>query len=429
MKKHSVSILTAVMLMLLAAATAFNITFFSAADYYNARLENLEEQEARYSKLKSVADIVEKYFVADYSEADAIESALSGYVDGLGDQWSAYYTAEETAAIEEDSANLYVGIGVTYSLEEEHLFEITLVNPGGPAEQAGIQLGDVILRVDGVEVSTLDDPQSLVQLVKGEKGTQVELTLDRDGETVTVTVTRDEIRTYSVTSTMLEGQLGYIKIADFDANVDKEFEQHLDQLLAEGAQGFLFDVRFNPGGYLSVLRAILDRLLPEGIVITTVDKQGNETPYTSDADWIQLPMVVLTNENSISAAEFFAAALQEYEVATVVGTPTSGKGYSQQTFMLSDGSSVHISTTRYYTPKGNSLADTGVTPDISVALDDEALYLLYAGKLEQENDAQLQAGISALQTLLEEQAAQQAPDPAEETDEPAAPDTGETQQP
>ena len=268
-----------------------------------------------------------------------------------------------------------------------------------------------------------------MQLVKGEKGTQVELTLDRDGETVTVTATRDEIRTYSVTSTMLEGQLGYIKIADFDANVDKEFEQHLDQLLAEGAQGFLFDVRFNPGGYLSVLRAILDRLLPEGIVITTVDKQGNETPYTSDADWIQLPMVVLTNENSISAAEFFAAALQEYEVATVVGAPTSGKGYSQQTFMLSDGSSVHISTTRYYTPKGNSLADTGVTPDISVALDDEALYLLYAGKLEQENDAQLQAGISALQTLLEEQAAQQAPDPAEETDEPAAPDTGETQQP
>ena len=178
-----------------------------------------------------------------------------------------------------------------------------------------------------------------------------------------------------------------------------------------------------------MLRAILDRLLPEGIVITTVDKQGNETPYTSDADWIQLPMVVLTNENSISAAEFFAAALQEYEVATVVGAPTSGKGYSQQTFMLSDGSSVHISTTRYYTPKGNSLADTGVTPDISVALDDEALYLLYAGKLEQENDAQLQAGISALQTLLEEQAAQQAPDPAEETDEPAAPDTGETQQP
>ena len=287
----------------------------------------------------------------------------------------------------------------------------------------------MILQVDGVEVSTLDDPQSLVQLVKGEKGTQVELTLDRDGETVTVTATRDEIRTYSVTSAMLEGQLGYIKIADFDANVDKEFEQHLDQLLAEGAQGFLFDVRFNPGGYLSVLRAILDRLLPEGIVITTVDKQGNETPYTSDANWIQLPMVVLTNENSISAAEFFAAALQEYEVATVVGAPTSGKGYSQQTFMLSDGSSVHISTTRYYTPKGNSLADTGVTPDISVALDDEALYLLYAGKLEQENDAQLQAGISALQTLLEEQAAQQEPDPAEETDEPAAPDTGETQQP
>ena len=168
MKKHSVSILTAVMLMLLAAATAFNITFFSAADYYNARLENLEEQEARYSKLKSVADIVEKYFVADYSEADAIESALSGYVDGLGDQWSAYYTAEETAAIEEDSANLYVGIGVTYSLEEDHLYEITLVNPGGPAEQAGCNPSG--RRRGGLHAGRSPEPRAAGQGGKGHAG-------------------------------------------------------------------------------------------------------------------------------------------------------------------------------------------------------------------------------------------------------------------
>lgn len=403
MKKHSVSVLTAVMLMLLAAATTFNITYFAAADYYNSRLENLEEQEARYSKLKSVADIVEKYFVADYDEAVAVEGALAGYVSGLGDKWSAYYTAETTAAIAEDSANLYVGIGVTYSLEEEHLYEITLVNPGGPADLAGVLEGDVLTHVDGVAVSTLEDPQELSGLVKGEKGTEVELTLLRAGETVTLSVTRDEIRTYSVTSSLLDERIGYIKISDFDSNVDVEFEEHLNDLLSQGAQGFIFDVRYNPGGYISVLRAMLDKLLPEGIVITTVDKQGNETPYTSDADCLQMPMVVLTNSSSISAAEFFAAALQEYEVATVVGAPTSGKGYSQQTFMLSDGSSVHISTTRYYTPKGNSLADTGVTPDVPVEMEPADAALLYRGELEAEQDVQLQAGLSAVRTLLEEQ--------------------------
>lgn len=413
MKKHSVSILTAVMLMLLAAATTFNITFFTTADYYNARLSNLEEQEARYSKLKSVADIVEKYYIADYSEADAIESALSGYIDGLGDRWSAYYTAETTAEIAEDSANLYVGIGVTYSLEEGHLFEITVVNVGGPADLAGMQAGDVLTHVDGIDLSTLEDPQQVSDLVKGEKGTDVELTLLRGEETLTLTVTRDEIRTYSVSSKMLDEQVGYIKISDFDANVDVEFEEHLNDLLAEGAQGFIFDVRFNPGGYITVLRAMLDKLLPEGIVITTVDKQGNETPYTSDADWIQKPMVVLTNENSISAAEFFAAAVQEYEVATIVGAPTSGKGYSQQTFMLSDGSSVHISTTRYYTPKGNSLAETGVTPDIVVEMESADQYLLYQGQLEAENDVQLQTGLSTVHTLIE----QQEPEFSEEEEE------------
>lgn len=403
MKKRSVSVLTAVMLMLLAAATTFNITFFTTADYYNARLSNLEEQEARYSKLKSVADIVEKYYIADYSESDAIEGALEGYVDGLGDRWSAYYTAETTAALAEDSANLYVGIGVTYSLEEGHLFEITVVNAGGPADLAGMLVGDVLTHVDGVDLSTLEDPQDVSGLVKGEKGTDVELTLLRDGESMTLTVTRDEIRTYSVTSRMLDEQVGYMKISDFDSNVDVEFEEHLNTLLSEGAQGFIFDVRYNPGGYITVLRAMLDKLLPEGIVITTVDKQGNETPYTSDADWIQKPMVVLTNQNSISAAEFFAAALQEYEVATIVGSPTSGKGYSQQTFMLSDGSSVHISTTRYYTPKGNSLAETGVTPDILVDMETADQYLLYLGQLEAENDVQLQTGLSTVHTLLEQQ--------------------------
>ena len=400
MKKHSVRISTALMLMLLAVVCTFNITYFTATEYYNSRLDELEELETRYSKLKSVADIVDKYFVGEYEEADAIEVALAGYVAGLDDVWSAYYTAEQTASIAEDEANQYVGIGVTYSTAAESLYQITAVTPGGPADLAGILPGDKLLTAAGVDVSTLETGDDLAALVKGEIGTQVTIVVDRAGEPLTFNITRDVIYTYSVTSRMLENNVGYIAIADFDSNVDDEFREHLTTLQEQGAKGFIFDVRNNPGGYVSVMHEMLDGLLPEGPVITMVDKAGEEMPLTSDADMLEMPMVVVTNEYSVSAAEFFAAALQEYDMATVVGTKTSGKGYSQQTFKLSDGSSVHISTTRYYTPKGNSLAETGVTPDLVVELPLEDLNLLLSGKLADADDEQLQSAIKAVNSLI-----------------------------
>lgn len=400
MKKHSVRISTALMLMLLAVVCTFNITYFTATEYYNSRLDELEEMETRYSKLKSVADIVDKYFVGEYKEADAIEVALAGYVAGLDDVWSAYYTAEQTASIEEDEANQYVGIGVTYSTAAESLYQITAVTPGGPADLAGILPGDKLLTAAGVDVSTLETGDDLAALVKGEIGTQVTIVVERAGEHLTFNITRDVIYTYSVTSRMLENNVGYIAIADFDSNVDDEFREHLTTLQEQGAKGFIFDVRNNPGGYVSVMHEMLDGLLPEGPVITMVDKAGTEMPLTSDADMLEMPMVVVTNEYSVSAAEFFAAALQEYDMATVVGTKTSGKGYSQQTFKLSDGSSVHISTTRYYTPKGNSLAETGVTPDLVVELPLEDLNLLLSGKLADADDEQLQSAIKAVNSLI-----------------------------
>ena len=400
MKKHSVRISTALMLMLLAVVCTFNITYFTATEYYNSRLDELEELETRYSKLKSVADIVDKYFVGEYKEADAIEVALAGYVAGLDDVWSAYYTAEQTASIEEDEANQYVGIGVTYSTAAESLYQITAVTPGGPADLAGILPGDKLLTAAGVDVNTLETGDDLAALVKGEIGTQVTIVVERAGEPLTFNITRDVIYTYSVTSRMLENNVGYIAIADFDSNVDDEFREHLTTLQEQGAKGFIFDVRNNPGGYVSVMHEMLDGLLPEGPVITMVDKAGEEMPLTSDADMLEMPMVVLTNEYSVSAAEFFAAALQEYDMATVVGTKTSGKGYSQQTFKLSDGSSVHISTTRYYTPKGNSLAETGVTPDLVVELPLEDLNLLLSGKLADADDEQLQSAIKAVNSLI-----------------------------
>ena len=420
MKKHSVRISTALMLMLLAVVCTFNITYFTATEYYNSRLDELEELETRYSKLKSVADIVDKYFVGEYEEADAIEVALAGYVAGLDDVWSAYYTAEQTASIAEDEANQYVGIGVTYSTAAESLYQITAVTPGGPADLAGILPGDKLLTAAGVDVSTLETGDDLAALVKGEIGTQVTIVVERAGEHLTFNITRDVIYTYSVTSRMLENNVGYIAIADFDSGVDEEVASHLQSLLDQGVKGFVFDVRNNPGGYLKMMCNILDTLLPEGIVITTVDKAGVEIPYTSDADYLDMPLVVLTNEYSISAAEFFAAALQEYGVAEVVGQKTSGKGYSQQTFKLADGSSVHISTTRYYTPKGNSLAETGVTPDKLVEMPVEDIYALASGKLDQAEDEQLQAALQTVNTLIAGLPVEEAPAEGDATVTPAA---------
>ncbi len=400
MKNRKITLPTALMLMLLAVVTTFNITFFVATDYYNARLDTLEEMETRYSKLRSVADIVEKYFVADYSEAEAIEYALAGYVAGLGDQWSGYYTAEQTASIEDDDANVYVGIGVTYSLEEATKYQITTVMAGGPADQAGILPGDVVAYVNGVEVAGLASSDELTTLVKGEAGTSVNIVVRRGAQELPFDIVRDTVRTYSVTSRLIGTDIGYISISDFDRNVDAEVADHLQSLLTQGAKGFVFDVRNNPGGYLDVMRSILDTLLPEGIVITTVDKAGNEIPYTSDANFLGMPLVALTNENSISAAEFFAAAVQEYDVGTVVGQKTLGKGYSQQMFKLSDGSSVSLSTTRYYTPKGNSLAETGVTPDQIVEVPVEDIYALASGKLAEADDDQLQAALQVLTSQI-----------------------------
>ena len=231
----------------------------------------------------------------------------------------------------------------------------------------------------------------------------------------------------TILSSMQENNIGYIAIADFDNKVDNEFHSHLNGLVNQGAKGFVLDVRNNPGGYLSVMKNMLDLLLPSGIVITTVDKAGNEMPLTSDAYMLDMPLVVLTNEYSVSAAEFFAAALQEYDVATIVGSKTSGKGYSQQTFKLNDGSSVHISTTRYYTPKGNSLAETGVTPDHLVGLSVEDLSSLLSGKLADGDDEQLQSALQVMNGLIAALPVEQPAEGAEQTGETAGQtDTAET---
>jgi carboxyl-terminal processing protease len=269
------------------------------------------------------------------------------------------------------------------------------VTAGGPAETAGVQVGDILLFVDGesVEDLGLDGTKSAV---RGEEGTSVTLTFRRAGETFDLSVTRASIETVVVSYEMLDDQIGLITIENFDTNCAKRAMQAIETLIGEGAQSLIFDVRYNPGGMKTELVELLDYLLPEGPLFYSYYYDGTSDVDYSDASYLDIPMAVLVNADSYSAAEFFAAALQEYGAAEVVGVQTCGKGYFQNTFRLSDGSAMAISTGRYCTPNGVSLAGVGITPDVVVELTEEQDYLLYYGQLDHAEDDQLQAAIALL---------------------------------
>lgn len=395
MNKKRITLPTALMLMFLAVITTANITLYVAADYYGTRLGNLQASEEKYSKFAEVSSIVEKYFVGEYDEEELMDGAISGYVSALGDKWSGYYTAEEYKLINDDNNNKYAGVGITVSYDtEKDIYTITALTDEGPAQQAGIGINDIIRAVEGKELEGVSQNE-LVSMVRGEVGTEVILTIEKQsGEVKDYTLERQEIYTPDITSEMLEGNIGFIRIDAFDKGAEQEFETHLQSLVDAGAKALIFDVRVNGGGYADVMSEMLDKLLPKGMIISMTDKNGNTDENYSDDECVGLPMAVLTNRYSISAAEFFAAAIQEYGVGTVVGEKTGGKGYAQTMMPLSDGSALNISTYRYYTPKGNTLAETGVTPDVEVALEEEKLQDFYS--LEKEEDTQLQKAIEIL---------------------------------
>lgn len=389
--------------IVLAILCAFVIaagSFIAAVQYLNTRyaaaLSAREEDSPVQAKAAEVQEIIETYFIDDYDEDTLADGAASGMVDATGDEWSYYLSADEVAAYEESMANAYVGVGITITEDAEAGgMRVEEVVSGGPAEEAGIRVGDLLLAVEGEDVLPLGIDGTR-NLVRGEEGTHVNMHFSRNGSEYDVSVERRSIETPVVTGELLDGSIGYIKIDNFDERSAAETIAFVKDLIGQGAEALLFDVRFNPGGYADELVKVLDYLLPEGDLFRSVDYAGREEVDTSDASCVELPMAVLVNEDSYSAAEFFAAALQEYEWATIVGSQTYGKGNFQTAFYLSDGSMVNLSIGKYYTPGGKSLSETGVTPDVVVDLDDEQYALLYYNALEQADDPQFQAAIDTL---------------------------------
>ncbi len=322
------------------------------------------------AKVRELENILDQYYIGDYDKTDFSDLAVAGALMATGDPWSYYIPADQYEMFSEDRENAYGGIGVTvFFLEEEGALEINVVTPDGPADLAGLQVGDWITAVDGDLVSDLGYDET-VSRVRGEVGTETTLTVVRLEETLEIPVTRDTVEEIVVEYAMMEGQIAHIKIYNFTGHSAEKTLEAIEQAVAEDAKAIVFDVRDNGGGYADEMVKILDRLLPEGELFRTVDYAGNETVDTSDEAFLDLPMAVLINANSYSAAEFFAGALQEYEAATIIGQKTTGKGRFQYTLPMTDGSAVNLSVGEYFTPSGKSLAETGVTPDVEIPLED-----------------------------------------------------------
>lgn len=351
------------------------------------------------SKLEYLQAILETYYIdIDNVDMGKVEDAAAeAMVDALGDRWSYYFSAEEYAALEEQNNNSYVGIGITVTVREDQIgFDITQVEPGGSAKEAGILPGDILVGAEG-ESFAGKDIDICSQIIRGEAGTAVTVNIIRDGQEMAFTLTRKLIEVEVASGQMLPGNIGLITIKNFNANCYSHSRAAIEKLIAEGATSLIFDVRNNPGGYKDEMVDLLDYLLPKGKLFISRDYTGKESTDSSDAKCLEMPMTVIVNENSYSAAEFFAAALEEYNWATVVGAPTCGKGNFQVTLRLPDGSGVGLSIGKYYTPNGVSLAEVGgLVPKHLVEVDDLLMAQIYAGLVAPADDPQIQEAVKIL---------------------------------
>ena len=374
----------------------------SLMTFYSVKATPAAQQNAQgIEKLQELQSLLDQMYIGEIDQEYMIDMAAAGMVQGIEDRWSYYLPASEMQAYHDSMANSYVGIGITVArLEDGSGFQVQRVEPDSPAQKSGILPMDVIIGVDGVMVPDVGMDAAL-DMVSGEQGTDVKLTVLRDETQTEVIVTRDLVLVEVAYGKMVTNQIGYVHITNFDSRSAQESIAAIESLMEQGAQALIFDVRFNPGGYRHELVKLLDYLLPKGDLFKSVDYRGREQVDVSDASCVEVPMAVLINGDSYSAAEFFAAALKEYDYAVTVGQNTTGKGYFQQLYNLSDGSAVNLSVGKYFTPNGVSLAEVGgLKVDIPVDVDQETAALIYGQMLPEQDDAQLQAAVAAMQEKL-----------------------------
>ena len=348
----------------------------SKSDY-----DTMSETYERYAKLEELYEAAETSFYQEVDSQAMIDGACKGLIAGLEDPYSAYMTAEEYESWKVSATGEYSGIGVTFMQDDQGNYVIVSVQKDSPAEQAGLKEGDFILAADGKEY---DDMELLASAMRGKEGTQVKVTYARDGEEDTVTIKREKISQQSVEYEMLDEDTGYIKISSFIEGTYEDFCQALQTIEKDGAANLVLDLRDNGGGLVDSCIEIADEFLDEGVAVYVEDRNGKRQDFETKDGKTDLKTVVLVNENSASASEILAAALQDHGM-TIVGQTTFGKGVIQSTAELEDGSALKLTVMQYFSPKGNAIHEKGVKPDYQVKKDQDS-----------KTDAQLQKALELL---------------------------------
>lgn len=349
-------------------------------------------------KIDTLIQVIDYYYLYDYDKDAMVDAIYKAVMDSLGDPYSVYYTEDEYTSFLESSSGSYCGIGVVVQ-QNIQTGIVTAVKPyeNCPGYEAGIRAGDRIIAVDGTDITGMD-LNSAVALIRGEEGTSVTITLQRDEEEFDVEVTRRQIDVETVAYRMLEDNIGYIQIDEFDEVTANQFSDALDALTEQGMEALVIDIRNNPGGLLNIVVDMLDQILPEGVIVSVKDKNGTAEEYTSDAETkLNVPLTVLINENSASASEIFAGAVKDYGVGTLVGMTTFGKGIVQTIFSLRDGTGLKLTIEDYYLPSGKSIHQVGVDPDVEIDLpEDIKMYT----NIPEDQDLQLQKALEILKEQL-----------------------------
>ena len=390
-----------VMLVILVAFVTFLLTSIGMYQYFTndgfgkSLVAKSKENEEIVDTLDQYRKIIDKYYLGDINEEDLKEGAIKGYVAGLGDEYTEYISKEDMADYMADTTGNFVGVGI-YMVQDTDANRIMVLSPikGGPAERAGIQPGDYITAVDGVNYSG-EQMTEASNKIKGEEGTTVKLEVLRGNETLNFELTRENIRTNPVEGEVIEGNIGYIEFSSFDEGTADEFKAKFEELQNQGITSLIIDLRNNGGGIvdeaLQIANYILDK---DSVILYEVDKNNNEeVEKTTDDPIINMPIVLLTNENTASSSEILAGALKDHGKATIVGTKTYGKGVIQQLLTLPDGSGLKITSEKYLTPNRTEINKIGIEPDENVELPDTVTNVL---NVERSQDTQLQKAIEVL---------------------------------
>lgn len=404
MKKRSLGIFELIWALAMVAVISSTLTLLLAGRFSDADATHWVSQEEyekiqRYNRLDEVREMLMENYYQELDEETLVLGAIRGMTQSIEDPYTFYYTPDELTASNETSEGNYHGIGILVQRNDEGFIEVLRVYEGSSAKESGLRVGDMIVAVDGYEIDGVDEKSynEAISKIRGEDGTQVELTVRREYREWNVLVLRSNVNINYASYQMLDNGIGYVSITQFTGDASDRFLEALDYFKGQNAKGMIIDVRSNPGGLLTEVMEIADAILPEGVVVYTQDREGRREDYFSDEKYYDIPLAVLVNENSASASEVLAGAVKAFERGIVVGTNTYGKGIVQTlTTFDEDGAGVQMTTSSYYSGDGKSIHGVGVEPDIPVALDGE--YTFEAPDLASDN--QLNAALAALNEMI-----------------------------